>query len=297
MDRTPVRFVGFCTLVLGVFVAGAVVPAGAATKTTKLAKVTATTAEDRIAMPQRVLPPTVQVRRALGAVYVDRVNTSFDVRLGTRVIGRIGGVVDLATNGADLRFLSADANGKLATEPFIIRVRGDRIQVQLPSDLRTDAGVDGYVTSIKEGSFGGVGVSDEVILSIALLTSLPIPKAVEVWSAKSTAKAGGSLRGVATRKDFTVLSSERFGTTAAVEVRLLGSGVLRDMSISFSPLKAAKASGAEPIKLVGTVARSTKSLAEKAPDGEFVTAAKLFDLAPVPETQADPAVAAIDGTA
>ena len=291
MNRTPARCVSHCTLALSVFVAGGALPAGAATK------VTPTTTQDRIAMPKRVLPPTVAARRALGAVYVDRVNTTFDVRLGTRIIGRIGGVIDLASNGADLRYLSVDTAGKLTTEPFVIRVRGDRIQVQLPSNLRKDAGVDGYVTSIKEGSFGGVGISDEVILSIALLTSLPIPRAVEAWSVKSTAKADKSLKGVATRKDFTVLSSERFGPTAAVEVRLLGSGQLRDLSISFNPLKAAKATGAEPIKLIGTIARSTKSLAVKAPVGDFVTAAKLFDLAPVPETQADPAVAAIEGTA
>ena len=294
MNRIPTRFVGFCALAMSMFLSGFALPAGAATKTTK---VSAATTDDRIAMPKRALPPTVQVRRALGAVYIDRVNTTFDVRLGDRTIGRIGGVVDLATNGADLRYLAVDANGKLTTEPFVIRIRGDRIQVKLPPDLRTDAGVDGYVTSIKEGSFGGVGVSDEVILSIVLLTSLPIPRTVPTWSAKSNPKSGTSLRGVADRDDFTVLSSERFGTTAAVEARLLGSGQLRDLSISFNPLKAAKAKGAEPIKLVGTVTHSTKSLALTAPVGEFVTAAKLFDLAPVPETQTDPAVAAIDGTA
>lgn len=308
LDRTPIRFVlrpasvsrrHAAALAVCLIGAGALVgpPASAADTASKQ------TVDDRISMESRSLPPTVRAKRALGAVYVDVVNTMFDVQLGKRTIGRVGGVVDLASNGADLKYLTIDDAGKLSKEPFLIRVRGRRIQVQLPTDIRSQAGVDGYVTSIEEGSFAGVGVSDEVILTIALLTSLPIPRAVAAWSenkteAKNTATAGPRFRGTATRTDFSVFSPERFGSTAAVDLRLQPSGKLREVSISYTPLKAAKAEGAVTIKLVGTVARSTKVLNPTAPTGEFVTAAKLFDLAPVPEkAENNPAVAAIEGSA
>jgi hypothetical protein len=301
LNRTPTRSVGrrarpsirgALALTLGMVtgVATTATPSSAASKPS-----TKTADDDRIEMPTRKLPPSVRAKRALGAVYVDVVTTTFDVQIGKRTIGRVGGVVDLASNGADLRYLAIDADGKLTSDPFLIRVRGDRIQVRLPADLRQEVGVDGYVTSKTEGSFAGVGVSDEVILAIALLTSLPIPRTVSSWSEKTTATTGPSLRGSATREDFSIFSPERFGSTADVEVRLRPSGTLRDLSISYTPLKAAKAEGAVAIKLVGTVARSAKTLTAKAPTGEFVTAAKLFDLAPVPESTPDSAAVAIEG--
>jgi hypothetical protein len=301
MDRTPSRLVertarqsvlrvlAITVSVLSVGVATATPTSAASKSSTKPA------GDDRIEMPTRKLPPSVRAKRALGAVYVDVVNTTFDVQIGKRTIGRVGGVVDLAGSGADLRYLSINTDGKLSSDPFLIRVRGDRIQVRLPADLRKEVGVDGYVTSKTEGSFAGVGVSDEVILAIALLTSLPIPRTVSSWSEKTSGTTGPSLRGIATREDFSIFSPERFGSTADVEVRLRPSGTLRDLSISYTPVKAAKADGAVAIKLVGTVARSAKTLNAKAPTGEFVTAAKLFDLAPVPESTPDSASVAIEG--
>lgn len=262
--------------------------------------------EDRIAMPRRNLSPTVTARRALGATFVDRVNVAFDVRLGTQTIGRLTGLVDLATGGADLRFLAPDNDGAIRKEPFTVRVRGERIQISLPNDLRGEAGVDGYVTTIREGTYGGVGVADEILIPVALLTALPLPLSVSSWNLPkskaspstvppTTAKgaktptsvpisaAPTSLRGVATRTDFKVLSQDRFGETADVELALRPEGKLREITIRFTPLKTPEAKGLKPISLVGTVTRSTKVLAEAAPKGTFLTASKFFDLDPLPE--------------
>ncbi len=288
---------------IAVVAVGVSSPADAAAKPDARATITALAAqsEDRITMPRRSLPPTIAARRALGELFIDRVTIAFDVRIGKQTIGRLTGLVDLETGGADLRFIAPDANGKLLADPFIVRVRGQRIQIGLPADLREQAGADGYVTTISEGAYGGVGLADEVLIPIAFLTALPLPMTVPAWNAANTGvatKTGktptttkkppaatvapSSLRGVATRTDFTVLSEDRFGNTADVELRLR-SGRLRDMSISFSPLKTPETKGLLPVILVGTLSRTAKTLSGTAPSGNFITASKFFDLAPLPE--------------
>lgn len=281
---------------------GLATPVDAASKTDDRTTITALAkSEDRISMPRRNLTPTISARRALGELFIDRVTVAFDVRIGKQTIGRLSGLVDLGTGGADLRYVAPDANGKLLADPFNVRVRGQRIQIGLPADLRTQSGVDGYVTTIREGAYGGVGVADEVLIPIALITALPLPMSVPTWN---TAKAGAKptttkdtattseaqapniapsrLQGVATRTDFTVLSKDRFGSTADVELSLR-SGKLRDLTISFRPLKTQETKGLQPVVLVGTVSRTTKTLSVTAPIGNFLTASKFFDLAPLPE--------------
>ena len=281
---------------------GMAVGVDAASKTDERTIVTSPVkSEDRISMPRRILTPTISARRALGALFIDRVTVAFDVRIGKQTIGRLSGLVDLDTGGADLRYIAPDANGKLLADPFNVRVRGQRIQIGLPADLRAQSGVDGYVTTIREGAFGGVGVADEVLIPIALLTALPLPMSVPTWNtakanAKSTAPkstattsvvpassiAPSRLQGVATRTDFTVLSKDRFGSTADVELSLR-SGKLRDLTISFRPLKTPETKGLQPVVLVGTLSRTAKTLSAAAPVGNFLTASKFFDLDPLPE--------------
>ncbi len=264
------------------------------------------TSEDRIAMPRRNLSPTVTARRALGAAFVDRVSVAFDVRLGTDTIGRLSGLVDLATGSADLQFLAPDNDGVMSETPYRLRVRGERMQVILPAALQKQAGVNGYVTTMKEGTYGGVSVDNEVLLSVALLTALPLPLSVASWdlppskskkaattkpAAKGDASSSSSpvtavprnLNGVATRTDFKVLTRERFGDKAEVELALRPEGNLRGMTIRFTPLKAAAAEGLRPFSLVGTVTRSTKDLNPVAPTGTFLTASRFFELDPLPE--------------
>lgn len=295
-----------CCVAMGLAVVasatGLAVPVDAAptrddrTTITALAK-----SEDRISMPRRNLTPTISARRALGELFIDRVTVAFDVRIGKETIGRLSGLVDLDTGGADLRYIAPDGNGKLLANPFNVRVRGQRIQIGLPADLRAQSGVDGYVTTIREGAYGGVGVADEVLIPIALLTALPLPMSVPTWNAakdgaKPTAPKGKAttskapapgvapsrLQGVATRTDFTVLSKDRFGNTADVELSLR-SGKLRDMTISFRPLKTPETKGLQPVVLVGTLSRTAKTLSATAPIGNFLTASKFFDLDPLPE--------------
>ena len=281
---------------------GVVSPVAAASKPDDRTTITALAqSEDRISMPRRNLTPTISARRALGQLFIDRVVVAFDVRIGKQTIGRLAGLVDLETGGADLRYIAPDASGKLLADPFNVRVRGQRIQIGLPPALRTQSGVDGYVTTIREGAYGGVGVADEVLIPIALLTALPLPMTVPKWTAAkvastttapkgtpTTAKSPSStvapsrLRGVATRTDFTVLSKDRFGSTADVEVSLR-SGQLRDVTISFSPLKTPETKGLQPVVLVGTLSRTAKTLSGIAPVGNFLTASKFFDLDPLPE--------------
>ncbi len=281
---------------------GAVSPVAAASKPDDRTTITALAkSEDRISMPRRTLTPTISARRALGQLFIDRVIVAFDVRVGKQTIGRLAGLVDLETGGADLRYIAPDASGKLLADPFNVRVRGQRIQIGLPPDLRTQSGVDGYVTTIREGAYGGVGVADEVLIPIALLTALPLPMTVPTWTAAkvamtttapkgtaTTAKSPSStiapsrLQGVATRTDFTVLSKDRFGSTANVELSLR-SGQLRDVTISFNPLKTPTTEGLQPVVLVGTLSRTAKTLSGVAPVGNFLTASKFFDLGPLPE--------------
>ena len=281
---------------------GLTVPVDAASKTDDRTTITALAkSEDRIAMPRRNLTPTISARRALGELFIDRVTVGFDVRIGTETIGRLSGLVDLDTGGADLRYIAPDANGKLRASPFNVRVRGQRIQIGIPADLRAQSGVDGYVTTIREGAYGGVGVADEVLIPIALLTALPLPMSVSRWNAakdaaKPTAPKGkvptpkasapgaapSRLQGVATRTDFTVLSKDRFGNTADVELNLR-SGKLRNLTISFRPLKTPETKGLQPVVLVGTLSRTPKTLSGAAPIGNFLTASKFFDLDPLPE--------------
>ena len=287
------------------------IPATAASKNDQRTVVSTVNqkSDERIAMPRRNLSPTITARRALGETFVDRVSVAFDVKLGTQIIGRLTGLVDLASGSADLRFIALDASGELRTEPFGVRVRGERMQISLPADLRGEAGVDGYVTTVREGVYGGVGVSDEVLIPIALLTALPLPLNVQLWnnptaktsSTTKTAKASkessagtpttvvpstavpSSLRGVATRTDFKVFSRDRFGDTADVELALRPGGKLRGVTIRFSPAKTPEGKGLKPISLVGTVTRSPKTLSGTAPTGKFLTASKFFDLDPLPE--------------
>ncbi len=281
---------------------GAMPPVDAASTTDDRTTITALgTSDDRISMPRRNLTPTISARRALGELFIDRVTVAFDIRIGKQTIGRLSGLVDLETGGADLRYIAPDASGKLLDDPFTVRVRGQRIQIGLPPDLRGQSGVDGYVTTIREGAYGGVGVADEVLIPIALLTALPLPMSVPSWNAakptltttvpKGTATTSKSpastvapsrLRGVATRTDFTVLSKDRFGSTADVELSLR-SGKLRDLTISFSPLKTPETKGLQDVVLVGTLSRTAKTLSGTAPVGNFLTASKFFDLAPLPE--------------
>ncbi len=277
---------------------GIAASADAASKTDDPTTITALTrSDDRISMPRRNLTPTISARRALGELFIDRVTIAFDVRIGKQTIGRLSGLVDLESGGADLRYIAPDQDGKLLAEPFNVRVRGQRIQIGLPADLRTQSGVDGYVTTIREGAYGGVGVADEVLIPIALLTALPLPMSVPSWNAaKPTAPKGTAttakapavtvapsrLEGVATRTDFTVLSKDRFGNTADVELSLR-SGKLRDLTISFRPLKTPETKGLQPVVLVGTVSRTAKALSGTAPIGNFLTASKFFDLDPLPE--------------
>lgn len=281
---------------------GMMAPVDAASKTDDRPTITSMDkSEDRISMPRRNLTPTISARRALGELFIDRVTVAFDVRIGTQTIGRLSGLVDLETGGADLRYIAPDANGKLLADAFNVRVRGERIQIGLPAELRTQSGVDGYVTTIREGAYGGVGVADEVLIPIALLTALPLPMSVPTWNATkagstppapkgaaTTSKAPtpnvapSRLQGVATRTDFTVLSKDRFGSTADVELRLR-SGKLRDLTIRFRPLKTPETKDLQPVVLVGTLSRTAKTLAGTAPIGNFLTASKFFDLDPLPE--------------
>lgn len=281
---------------------GVVLPVAAASKTEDRTTITALSkSEDRISMPRRALTPTISARRALGRLFIDRVTVAFDVQIGKQTIGRLSGLVDLESGGADLRFVAPDASGKLLADPFNVRVRGQRIQIGLPANLRAQSGVDGYVTTIREGAYGGVGLADEVLIPIALLTALPLPMSVPTWNtakavvtttvpkgSATTSKSPAStlapsrLRGVATRTDFTVLSKDRFGSTADVELSLR-SGQLRDVTISFSPLKTPETKGLQPVVLVGTLSRTVKTLSGIAPIGNFLTASKFFDLDPLPE--------------
>lgn len=309
MQRTAVRHRhGRVRLVLIGIVASSLVwsalPAGAASKPDSRTVIAPApkNADDRIAMPRRKLPPTITARRALGATYVDRLTVAFDVRIGKESIGRLTGLVDLSTGGADLRFLAPDQNGKILDDPFTVRIRGERMQIGLPADLRTQSGADGYVTTIREGAYGGVGVGDEVLVPIAFLTALPLPLTVPSWSAApagkpkssaaSTTKAAkqptatpapSSLRGIAERSDFTVLSKDRFGATAEVELRLTASAKVRELTIRFSPLKTKEAKDLQPVTLIGTVTPSAKDLTPTAPTGNYLTASKFFDLDPLPE--------------
>ena len=291
------------------------VPADAATKADDRTAIRPVDkkSEDRIAMPRRNLSPTVTARRALGATFIDRVSVAFEVRLGTKSIGRLTGLVDLNTGGADLVFLAPDDDGTIRKEPFGVRVRGERMQVSLPADLRGEAGVDGYVTTIREGTYGSVGVADEVLIPVALLTALQLPRTVSSWDLpktkksatpttkpKTSAKNGGAttsvpvtavparVLGVATRTDFKVLSQDRFGDTADVELALRPQGQLRGITIRFTPLNIPEAKGLKPISLVGTETRSTKSLSASAPTGTFLTASKFFDLDPLPNPEVLP---------
>lgn len=284
----------FATVVtVGVTVLG-VVPSSAVTKSTDTRVVlgsTPKTGSDRIAMPRRVLAPTVAARRALGSVYKDRVSAAFTVTLGGSPIGKIGGLVELSTGDADLQYRAISETGETDEVPYRVRIRNGRVQVSLPTDLRDQVGVDGYVTSIQEGASGQVGLSDEVLLSIALLTSLPLPNGVSSWTEKTPRKSSTAtrpvsrdLRGTSTRSDFTVLAEERFGSTAAVALQLQSNGTLGNMAIRFTPLKTA-AKGGGPVELKGTVKSSTRSLADIAPTGTYVTASKFFDLDPLPETK------------
>lgn len=291
-----------CCVALGLAVvvgaSGVATPAHAASKTDDRTTITALArSDDRISMPRRNLTPTISARRALGELFIDRVTIAFDVRIGKQTIGRLSGLVDLESGGADLRYIAPDQDGKLLADPFNVRVRGQRIQIGLPANLRTQSGVDGYVTTIREGAYGGVGVADEVLIPIALLTALPLPMSVPTWNAaKPTAPKGTAttskapavtvapsrLQGVATRTDFTVLSKDRFGNTADVELNLR-SGKLRDLAISFRPLKTPETKGLQPVVLVGTLSRTAKTLSGAAPIGKFLTASKFFDLDPLPE--------------
>jgi hypothetical protein len=247
-------------------------------------------ADDRIEMPARKLPPTVAAKRALGAVYVDRIAVAFDVKIGGETAARVTGLVDLATSGADLRYFAFEDTGKLSTDPFLIRVRNSRIQIRFPAQVR-QPGLDGYVTSIPEGALPGAGGAyGEVTVTIGTLLSLPMPPAVSSWKTVGTKP---TLRGTATRTDFTIFREERYGSNANVEMRLQPSGALRDLSVTFDPVKAAKADGALPVQFVGTITRSAKQLELKPPTGDFVTADRLFDLGPVPETE--PPLSSIDG--
>lgn len=266
---------------------------------------------DRIAVVRRELPPTVVGKRAIGAVYQDRVDVAFEVVAGDTALGLVRGVIDLATSDADLQYMSPPAApDSVASGPFSLRIRHGRIQVMFPLALRTSEGVDGYVTTIDEGSYAGVGTENEVLLPIAILTGLALPSAVDRWSvAKAPANSSSTkptikkstkpstkpstnaatpgaatvLTGTATRTKFTLFPAERFGSSAGVDLRLNEGGQMRSLVIRFSPVPQAKKDGTKVIELRGTIKRSTKELATKAPQGTFVTAAKYFNLDPLPE--------------
>ena len=262
---------------------------------------------DRIAVVRRQLPPTVVGKRAVGAVYQDRVDVAFEVVAGDTALGLVRGVVDLATSDADLQYVSPPAApDSVASGPFSLRIRNGRIQVTFPLALRTSEGVDGYVTTIDEGSYAGVGTENEVLLPIAILTGLGLPSAVDRWSvakapANSSTKAATTttsgattvLTGTATRTRFTLFPAERFGSSAGVDLRLNAGGQMRSLVIRFSPVPKAKKGGTKVIELRGTIKQSTKELATKAPQGTFITAAKYFNLDPLPELSAAPDTAAV----
>ncbi len=275
---------------------------------------------DRIAVVRRQLPPTVVGKRAVGAVYQDRVDVAFEVVAGDTALGLVRGLVDLATSDADLQYVSPPAApDSVASGPFSLRIRNGRIQVMFPLALRTSEGVDGYVTTIDEGSYAGVGTENEVLLPIAILTGLGLPSAVDRWfvakaPANSSTKAAATkspkpttkpstkattsvaatvLTGTATRTQFTLFPAERFGSSAGVDLRLNAGGQMRSLVIRFSPVPKAKKGGTKVIELRGTIKRSTKELATKAPQGTFVTAAKYFNLDPLPELSAAPDTAAV----
>ena len=282
---------------------------------------------DRIAAMRRQLPPTVVGKRAIGAVYQDRVDVAFEVVAGDIALGLVKGVVDLATSNADLQYVSPPAGpDSVATGPFSLRIRNGRIQVLFPPALRVTEGVDGYVTTIDEGSYAGVGTENEVLLPIAILTGLALPSAVDRWSvakpsgnassdAKATAGAtksaaasstkestsvtavpavtGTVLTGTAKRTQFSLFPAARFGSAAGVDLRLNAGGQMKSIIIRFSPVPKAKKDGTKVIELRGTIKRSTRELAAKAPQGNFVTAAKYFNLDPLPELSSSPDTAAV----
>ena len=261
---------------------------------------------DRIAVVRRQLPPTVVGKRAIGAVYQDRVDVAFEVVAGDTALGLVRGVVNLATSDADLQYVSPPATpDSVASGPFSLRIRNGRIQVTFPLALRTSEGVDGYVTTIDEGSYAGVGTENEVLLPIAILTGLGLPPAVDRWSvakapansptksATTTSGATTVLSGTATRTQFTLFPAERFGSSAGVDLRLNAGGQMRSLVIRFSPVPKAKKGGTKVIELRGTIKRSTTQLATKAPQGTFITAAKYFNLDPLPELSAAPDTTAV----
>lgn len=266
--------------------------------------------EARVAMTRQALPLTVIGKRAVGAVYRDRVDVAFEVLAGNTALGSVSGTVDLATSDADLQYLSpVRDDGSAPSAPFTLRIRKGRIQVMFPPSLRQSEGVDGYVTSIDEGSYSGVGTENEVLLPIAILTGLELPSLVPNWSLASSkasttiansatakkAKGPGTtgtgasatpstaLTGTAVRTKFPLFPSERFGPSAAVDLRLQSNGQMQSLIIRFSPVPAAKKAGGKVVELRGTVKRSTKELVSKAPQGNYVTAAKYFNLDPLPE--------------
>ena len=256
---------------------------------------------NRVSMTRQALPPTVIGKRAVGAVYRDRVDVTFEVLAGDTALGLVRGVVDLATSDADLQYLSPRKPGDSSrTAPFTLRIRKGRIQVMFPPAMRQSEGVDGYVTSIDEGAYSGVGTENEVLLPIAILTGLDLPGLVPRWSPSTpgTAKKASatgvsttgaspvpitSLTGTAVRSKFPLFPSERFGPTAGVDLRLRPSGQMQSLVIRFSPVAKAKKAGSKVIELRGTVRPSTKVLITKAPPGTYITAAKYFNLDPLPE--------------
>ena len=267
---------------------------------------TPTKSSDRIAVVRRQLPPTIVGKRAIGAVYQDRVDVAFEVVAGDTALGLVRGVVNLATSDADLQYVSPPATpDSVASGPFSLRIRNGRIQVTFPLALRTSEGVDGYVTTIDEGSYAGVGTENEVLLPIAILTGLGLPPAVDRWSvakapansptksATTTSGATTVLSGTATRTQFTLFPAERFGSSAGVDLRLNAGGQMRSLVIRFSPVPKAKKGGTKVIELRGTIKRSTTQLATKAPQGTFITAAKYFNLDPLPELSAAPDTTAV----
>ena len=247
-------------------------------------------------MPKRDLPPSIIGKRALGSTFLDRVNVAFTAAAGNTNLGIVRGVIDLATSDADLQYLpppEAAASGG-TTGPFTLRIRNSRIQVGFPQELKLSEGVDGYVTTIDEGSYAGVGTENEVLLPIAIITSLELPFSVAKWTkAKASASSTATvLTGSAERTSFKLFPSNRFGTTAGVDLQVKPNGTVGLLTVRFSPVAEAKKSGARVIELRGTVVSSTKTLAEKAPTGTFVTAAKYFDLEPLPEFDRSPDAAA-----